>query len=117
MKPIIEELTNRGCNMEETMARFLDNEDFYEECLVEMLGDAEFENLGKAIESNNVKDGFASAHTLKGVIANMGITPMYETVCRIVEPFRAGNEDGVAEAYKELLEEREEYRELIAKLC
>ncbi len=61
MKPIIEELTNRGCNM--------------------------------------------------------GIAPMYETVCKIVEPFRAGNEDGVAEAYKELLKEREEYRELAAKLC
>lgn len=117
MKPIIEELKNKGCNMEETLARFLDNEDFYEEYLVEMLNDVEFENLGKAIETHNVKDGFASAHTLKGVIANMGITPMYETVCKIVEPFRAGNEDGVAEAYKELLKEREEYRDLATKLC
>lgn len=31
---------------------------------------------------------FEAAHTLKGVVGNMGLTPLYQAVCEIVEPLR-----------------------------
>lgn len=59
--------------------------------------------------------GIDCAHTLKGVFANMGITPlMFETVVKIVEPLRAGKNDGLMPVqYEELLDEREHLRSII----
>ena len=59
------------------------------------------------------KKAFDCAHTLKGVFANMGITPMFETVVKIVEPLRAGKNDGLMPVYEELLDEREHLRSII----
>ena len=54
-----------------------------------------------------------STHTLKGVFANMGITPMFDTVEKIVEPLRAGINDGLMPVYEELSREREHLRSII----
>ena len=43
----------------------------------------------------------------------MGITPMFETVVKIVEPLRAGKNDGLMPVYEELLDEREHLRSII----
>lgn len=50
---------------------------------------------------------------LKGVFANMGITPMFDTVEKIVEPLRAGINDGLMPVYEELSREREHLRSII----
>lgn len=38
------------------------------------------------------------------MLANMGLTPMYDIAVRIVEPLRAGNADGLLPIYEELLQ-------------
>ena len=38
---------------------------------------------------------FEAAHTLKGVTGNMGLTPLYDAVCTIVEPLRTGRTGGL----------------------
>ena len=67
MSRITDELSKYGCDMNTTLERFLGDEDFYEKCLIEMLGDSSFRELGEALEQKNVKAAFESAHTLKGL--------------------------------------------------
>ncbi len=115
MSKLIEELTAMGCEMQMTMSRFLDDEEFYEECFEESLRDKDFEELGKALEENRVDDAFKAAHTLKGVISNMGLTSMMNIVVPVVEALRIGSTEGTAEGYANLLEERKKYLALIGR--
>ena len=109
MSKLTEELSNHGCDMKVTLERFLGDEDFYEKCLREMLNDSSFEELGKAIEANDVKAAFESAHTLKGLASNIGLDPMLDIVVELVEPLRNGILDGMDVIYLKLMEEKKEY--------
>lgn len=115
MSKLTEELSAHGCDMKVTLERFLGDEDFYEKCLREMLNDSSFEELGKALEENNVKAAFESAHTLKGLAANMGLDPMLDIVVELVEPLRNGIIDGLDDTYRRLMTEKKEYDNIIAE--
>ena len=39
-----------------------------------------FAVLGTSIEAKNVEKAFDAAHSLKGTLGNMGLTPMYEII-------------------------------------
>jgi hypothetical protein len=79
----------------------------------ELLNDGAFGKLGLALEENRNGDAFEYAHNLKGIIGNMGLTPLFETVCEIVEPLRVGSMDGVLTKYYELLKQREYFSQFI----
>jgi hypothetical protein len=44
----------------------------------------------------------------------MGLTPMFNIVCDIVEPLRINSTDGVKENYEELLSLREKFKGFIS---
>ncbi|MDY6296345.1 MAG: Hpt domain-containing protein, partial [Schwartzia succinivorans] len=59
---------------------------------------------------------FRHAHTLKGLTANMGLTPLYDLVVKIVEPLREGNcKPELKKIYDELMEQMKVYRILAAR--
>lgn len=116
MNNILIELEKWGCDLEGVRARFLGDDELYENCLSILAEDPAFEGLGKALKEGDVKQAFESAHTLKGVIANMGLTEMYGTIVKIVEPLRNGKlEDDMTQLYEELISERAHLRHLIKK--
>ena len=90
MSILIERLIGCGCNVQEAMSRFLNNEDFYAKCYAKFIEDKSFQKLGDAIKAGDARAAFEAAHELKGISANMGITPIYDRVVNIVEEFRAG---------------------------
>ena len=56
---------------------------------------------------------FRHAHTLKGLTANMGLTPLHDLVVRIVEPLRGGlYSDELLEIYNTMMKEIEVYRRI-----
>lgn len=106
MNKIIKALSDWGCETTDTMERMGDDEDFYIECLKEIPGDVCFQQLKQEIENHNTKKAFDVAHTLKGMLANMGLTPMYVKVSEIVEPLRGGNSENLMGKFDELMEMR-----------
>ncbi len=111
---VIDELELWGCDIEDAMTRFLDDEDFYITCLHTMVQDPAYEKLGAALQEGDIKEAFEQAHTLKGVLANMGLTPIYDVVVKLVEPLRNGNADDLMPVYEELLAANERLKEMIA---
>ena len=113
MSRITDELSKYGCDMNTTLERFLGDEDFYEKCLIEMLGDSSFRELGEALEQKNVKAAFESAHTLKGLAANMGLDSMLDIVVELVEPLRNGMIDELSPTYERLIAEKKTYDNIV----
>lgn len=77
-----------GANYQSTMDRFVGNETLYLKFLDMLFQDENLQILKESIETGNLEEAFGAAHTLKGVTANMGLTPLYDAVCEMIEPLR-----------------------------
>lgn len=83
-----EKLSAWGCNVPEALNRFLQDEGLYVKCLHAFTEDKSFGNLEKALNEKDYKQAFEEAHTLKGVSANLSLTPLCEAICKVVEDLR-----------------------------
>lgn len=97
----IEKLKNYGADVQGALKRFVDDEEFYCSCLSEFKAERNFEILGQAVRAGDYAQAFDVAHMLKGVAGNLGLTPLYISICVLVESLRAqeyGNLDMECEA-------------------
>ena len=105
----IEKLRELGANVDEGLERCMGMEDFYLEMIELGLSDDRFEALGKALEEGNLDGAFEDAHALKGVVGNLALTPLYETVSEITENLRAKVQTDYEGIYKKILSQREAF--------
>lgn len=110
---LLEKLRNWGCDVNAAMERFLDDVELYRSCLEMATEDSAIMELQSALQEGNVKAAFDAAHTLKGVLANLGLTPMYDRIVRIVEPLRAGKQEGLLPLYAEFVQANQYLKELL----
>ncbi|MEG2660329.1 MAG: Hpt domain-containing protein [Oscillospiraceae bacterium] len=88
MDTLLIELKGYGADVDGAMGRFLDDVDLYKSCFASFLNDEAFQKLGSAILNSDYEKAFEYAHTLKGVTGNMGLTPLYNTICTTVDVLR-----------------------------
>lgn len=50
--------------------------------------DPSFDTLREVSEKGDLEKGFEIAHALKGVTANLALTPLFSLICEITELFR-----------------------------
>lgn len=93
--------------------RFIGDYDLYTECLAEFVQDPDFTALADAVRANDVAKAFDAAHSLKGVSGNLGLTPLYKIICKIVEPLRIGNNKNLEPKLVELETEHAKIKELL----
>lgn len=97
-----------GADYAATLARFMNRETAYLRFLDMLFQDGSLQKLGDALACGNLNGAFEAAHTLKGVAGNMGLTPLYNAVCGLVEPLRAREARGDYPAlYQAVVEEFE----------
>ena len=77
-----------GANTAEGMARCMNNESFYLRMVGMALADKSFDKLKAAMEAGDAQAAFAAAHSLKGAIGNVALTPIYAPVCELTELLR-----------------------------
>lgn len=111
----IEEINNLGCDTDEAMKRMLNDEEFYIECLNGIIEDENFDKLKSALENHEIKKAFDAAHTLKGVLANLGLTNMYNIVYDVVESLRAGNDENLLPRVDEIYRMKSQLKEILSK--
>lgn len=106
-----------GGDYEDTMKRFMGSEPTYLRILKMLLQDENMGKLEQALAEGDLAAGFEAAHTLKGVSANLGLTPLCRSVCRIVEPLREGEQRGdYLQMYQEIVQEFARVLELQQRL-
>ena len=108
---------NYGGDYAATMERFMGNRTLYLKLLDMLFQDPNLQNLGDALDAGDLTAAFEAAHTLKGVVGNMGLTPLYTAACAIVEPLRGRQpRDDYPELYRAVQTEFQNAEELRGRL-
>ncbi len=85
----IEALHSYGANVQEGLGRCLNNEAFYLRLVKMAAQDDHFQKLDLALAAGDLPAAFDAAHALKGVLANLALTPLLLPVSEITELLRA----------------------------
>ena len=85
----VESLRAFGANTDEGLSRCMGNEAFYLRMVRLACADANFDKLLRAAADGDIDAGFEAAHALKGVTANLALTPILTPVSELTELLRA----------------------------
>lgn len=89
----------------------------YEEVLERLAGsEATYAALEEAMAEGEAEMIFRQAHTLKGVAANLGLKPLFEDTCVLVEITRNGGTEGIRDAFEKIKADYQETIRLIAEV-
>jgi HPt (histidine-containing phosphotransfer) domain-containing protein len=109
----VETLTAYGANAAEGLARCFGNETLYFKLVRTIPAESGFDKLAAAIGENDLATAFEHAHSLKGILGNLSLTPLYEPICAMTEKLRAREQADYQTPMKEILRLREE----LGKIC
>lgn len=84
----VENLKALGVNTEEGIARCIGKPEFYLKMVKAALNDDGFDKLEAAVAAGNYDEAFAAAHNLKGVAANLALTPLNEPLKELTDLLR-----------------------------
>ena len=99
----IESLKAAGANVEEGLARCLNKEDFYLKMVNMGLNNQNFQLLGPALEAKDFDRAFELCHSLKGVIGNLSLTPLYDLICQLTEMLRSKTDTDYTGLYSQIM--------------
>lgn len=115
-KELQQMLKENGFEVMNTMDRFMQNEELYFKFLKKLTEDGNFEGLKKALADKDYQKAFGHAHTLKGVLANLGIEDAYRKIIPLVEALRHEETDGLEDRMKEFSDSYEKASKIIETL-
>lgn len=84
----IEKLEDFGANPKDGLSRCINNQELYFRLINKLVDDMTFDNLKMMIEKKNYDKAFELSHSLKGVLANLSLTPLYDIVYELTEKLR-----------------------------
>ena len=108
----LDDLIAFGANVDEGLQRCMNNEEFYLRLVESVKGEASFGALQAAVEAGDLDAAFEAAHALKGVLANLAITPLYEPASEICELLRAKEEADYPALVAALMAKLDEFKAL-----
>jgi len=108
----VENLREYGANVDEGVARCLNDAVFYIELVKSVIPDNRIGELKEYIAAKDFDKAFEVAHALKGMYGNISITPIYEPVCQITELLREKKDVD----YSALLAKAEEQKARLVEL-
>ncbi len=100
-----------GADYSEVLERMLNKEELVYRFLKKFVDDPTYSKLEEVINTGDGETIFRVAHTLKGVVSNLELTPLTKTVSSLVEITRTGKNDGIDETFEKI---KEEYNKIIS---
>ena len=79
-----------GADVDEALVRCMNNADFYLMLVGKAAEDRRLALLAEQISEKNLDAAFETAHALKGMYANLSLTPLTKPVSEITELLRSG---------------------------
>ena len=108
----LDALKELGADTASGMARCIDNEELYLKMVNMALQDPSFDQLKEAIDAGDLNTAFERAHSLKGVMGNVALTPLFEPISEITEELRARNDIDYSGYLDRIFTELEKFRSL-----
>ena len=101
-------LRSFGANVDEGLARCVGNEGLYLRLVNTIFSETAFDKLADAIEKNDLSAAFEYAHSLKGVLGNLSLTPLFEPMSELTELLRSREEADYSRIVADILQKKEE---------
>ena len=95
-----------GANVDEALVRCMNNETFYLMLVGKAVRDPQFDRLEDACASGDLDQGFDAAHALKGMMANLALTPILQPVEKITELLRGRTKTNYTPLVEEIMQQR-----------
>lgn len=108
----IDKLREYGADVDEGLARCMNMEDFYIGLVENALADNRLPLLEQQIGDSELDKAFETAHALKGMYANLSLTPLIKPVSEMTELLRSRTNTD----YSPLLAEAKEQFEALCSL-
>ncbi|HBR05164.1 MAG TPA: hypothetical protein DD722_05315 [Lachnospiraceae bacterium] len=108
----IEKLRAYGADVDEGLARCMNMEDFYIGLVRKALADNKLPLLEKQIGKGDFDAAFETAHSLKGMYANLSLSPLTKPVTEITDLLRSKSEAD----YSLLMEEVKKQFDILCNL-
>ena len=109
----LEDLRAFGADVDEGLKRCVNNEDFYLKMVKKAADDTSVEDLDQAINGKDLDQAFEIAHALKGVFANLALTPLCEPVSEAVELLRSRTDTDYSTLLQKIREKKDELHKLM----
>ena len=103
----VEALKAFGADTEEALRRCFNNEAFYLRLVDKVVQEPSFDKLKEAVEAHDLAGAFEAAHALKGVTANLALTPIQKPVSEMSDLLKAGTDTDYSGMLSEVLAARE----------
>lgn len=110
----VDGLRSFGADVDEGIKRCVNNEAFYLRMVRKALDDKSFERLEEEIAAKDLKSAFETAHALKGVWANLALTPVLKPVAEMTELLRSGTDTDYSNYLEDISVHLKELRTLAA---
>lgn len=105
----LDDLIAYGANVDEGLARCVNNEAFYLRLVESVKNEQGFDTLKEAIAANDLHQAFEAAHALKGVLGNLSLTPMLEPMVKITELLRSETQMDYTELLDKIQYEKDRF--------
>ena len=113
MADIFERLDDLGAETEDSLERFMNDEDMYLKYIRSFPDEPSMSVLRKAVDDKNYEQAEKSVHALKGIANNLGFIPLADVTVDMLAELRAGNIEDALDAYDDVVEEYEKFCKVI----
>ena len=97
----IEQLNEFGADTKDGLSRCMGMESLYLRLVGMLAKDTHMKDLKAALDQGDLNAAFEAAHALKGVLANLSLTPVLTPVSEMTELLRAKTETDYTALYDE----------------
>lgn len=110
----IDTLRAYGANVDEGVKRCINSEAFYLKMVQKVKENLDScEKLKEEVEAKDLDKAFETAHALKGVLANLSLTPLLQPVSEITELLRARTDTDYSELTERITQKKDELLKLM----
>lgn len=112
---LIEDIALIGADTNDAITRFMGNTALYERMLKKLPKVVADAPVMPYVEADDLDTALSNAHTLKGVVGNLSLTPLYNNYTEIVNLFRDNSPAKAKELLRETLEIQQRFLDCIGK--
>lgn len=111
-----QKLQSIGIDLDEALERFMGREEMMLKFLLRFPQDPNFCQCKEAMEHKDTDAAYAAAHSLKGVVGNLSIKPLFRRASQLCDQLREKNLAGAGEEFGALEEEYQRAVETLLEL-
>ncbi len=108
----IDALKSFGADTDDGVGRCFGNADFYLKLVKTVPGEQKFDELSSMLSAGDLDKAFEHAHALKGVLANLSLTPILDPMVEITENLRSRKQMDYAPLMDVVMEKKEELKKI-----